>query len=241
MTTKPDIHKEIVLDAVNEVNHDHEHHKHEHKKRSYFAKLLMGLGLAILIILMIVPYYGIKLNPEPTTIPSLEDVLPSNINLKNYLTNENITANQKDIFKQVSPNNPLIKQISSKVASKSCPSGNKICQSKAIFYFVRDNINYISDPPNEYFEHPLEVIYTGGSDCDGMAILLASMQKSIGIDAGFVFVPGHVFTQVYIRDAPHKYTDDAGWINLDATCKQCGFGELSYSVANQKKEYFKSI
>ncbi|MBT7368632.1 hypothetical protein HN814_10555, partial [Candidatus Woesearchaeota archaeon] len=83
MTTKPDIHKEIVLDAVNEVNHDHEHHKHEHKKRSYFAKLLMGLGLAILIILMIVPYYGIKLNPEPTTIPSLEDVLPSNINLKN--------------------------------------------------------------------------------------------------------------------------------------------------------------
>ena len=236
------IREEAEREAERETEHQENDGEHEHKhyhKTTYFTKLILGLLLAMLIILMVVPYYGIKLNPEPKNIPSLAEVLPSN--LQEYVINSTIHVDKNNFFKNVNPNHPIIKQISSKVASQSCPSGNKICQSKAIFYFIRDNINYISDPPNEYIEHPLEVLYTGGSDCDGMAVLLATMEKSIGIEAGFVFVPKHVYTQIYLQQAPKKYKDQDGWISLDATCKQCEFGELSYGVMNQEKEYVKNI
>ncbi|MBT7903652.1 transglutaminase domain-containing protein [Candidatus Woesearchaeota archaeon] len=234
-----EIHNQIREDARKEIELEDHTHKKVHTRLSYFSKIIMGLLLVLLLILMILPYYSIKLNPEPKNIPSISEVTPSNI--QEFVTNSTIFADKKNIFKNFQPSNPLIKQIASKVVSQSCPSGNKICQAKAIYYFVRDNINYVSDPQSEYIEDPLEVIYTTGADCDGMAVLLASLEGAIGINAGFVFIPNHVYVQIYLPDASWKYKDSDGWINLDATCKNCAFGEIPVSSQKSDKDYFKNI
>jgi len=37
-------------------------------------KIIMGLFLILLLILWLVPHYGIKKNPEPNYVPSLEEL-----------------------------------------------------------------------------------------------------------------------------------------------------------------------
>jgi len=53
-----------------------------------------------------------------------------------------------------------------------------------IALWVADNINYVSDPRGlEYIQPPDETLKIGGGDCDDFAVLLASMYRSVGLDA----------------------------------------------------------
>jgi len=194
---------------------------------------ILALFLILILILWIVPYYSIKLDPEPKNIPAKESVLPANITVEE----RNTTFVTRNAFLcLLNPNDPLIKQTASKVASQSCNS-EKVCQAKAIFYFVRDNFDYISDPKTEYVESAREVLATGGSDCDGIAVLLANLEQAIGIETRFVFIPGHVYVQIKLDEAMKKYKTEDGWINLDATCSYCEFSEIPYQNAESTKTY----
>ena len=122
------------------------------------------------------------------------------------------------------PDDPDVKQVATKIAAESC-KGSKVCQAKAEYYFVRDNIDYVSDPPDEYLEHPLETLESGGADCDGEAILLANLLQAIGVYTEYVFVPQHSYVKILLPEAPNRYKDDGNWIHLDPTCKSCDFGE----------------
>jgi len=54
----------------------------------------------------------------------------------------------------------------------------------AIALWVADNINYVSDPSGfDYVQPPDETLRTGGGDCDDFAVLLASMYRSVGLEA----------------------------------------------------------
>lgn len=183
---------------------------------------IITLFLILLIVVFVIPEYAVKLNPEPTKKVTLDD-----INLPGNITFENTThkaGSKSDYLNYLTPNRPLIKQTATKIAAFACDS-NRVCQAKAIFYFVRDNFDYVSDPSDEYIETAEEVLYSAGSDCDGAAILLANLEEAIGVKTRFVFVPGHVYVQIYLPESAKKYHEE-GWVDLDPTCRYCDFGQI---------------
>lgn len=185
-------------------------------------KIILAVGLIFLIVAFIIPFYGLKHNPEPKNIPRIENVLPANIVLpENNI--EIITIG--DFNKIINPSDPIIKRIADKIASESCKS-NIICQSKALYYFVRDNYDYIKDPSSqEYIEDPKEFLSVGGGDCESGSSALAALQSSIGVRTQLVFIPGHAYVRIKYPDMPKQYLRD-GWIYLDWTCRDCSYGEI---------------
>ena len=190
-------------------------------------KYIAAVFLILMIILWIIPLYAIRMDPEPKNIPALADILPANI--------QPIENPPQDYKQLVNPTDQIIKQVADTIAGKSCTS-SKVCQAKAIYYFTRDNINYVSDPiGKEYLEDPKEVLLTSAADCESGAILLASMMEAIGIDAQLVFIPGHAFIRIRLDKAKARYKID-NHIYLEWTCKQCTFGEIPYQNINKEKQ-----
>jgi len=185
-------------------------------------KYIMMTFILLIIILWYFPQESIKLDPEPTTIPQIEEVLPPEFKVINDKVEIN---NQDDFYKYIKPTDPIIKQIANKIATTSC-DGNQVCQAKAIYYFVRNNIEYVADPLGfEYVENPEEALYTKASDCEGGTILMASLLGAIGLDYELIFIPSHVFLRIKLNKALKRYKTGE-WVYLDWTCKSCDFGEL---------------
>lgn len=186
-------------------------------------RIILAIFLLLLVILMTIPYYGVKLDPNPKEIPSYEDVVPSDLRAEER-TN---ASTRNDFYRLVNGNDQEIKMIADKIASYGC-SSEKVCQAKAIYYFVRNNLVYVSDPKYEYLKGPKETLITKSGDCDDHAILLANLMEAIGIKTEFVFVPNHVYNKIYLPDARSGYKiKGTDYVELDATCKICEFGETS--------------
>ncbi|MBW2994754.1 hypothetical protein KY312_00230, partial [Candidatus Woesearchaeota archaeon] len=71
-----------------------------------------------------------------------------------------------------------------------------------------------------------------GSDCDGLAVLLSTLELAIGVDARLVFIPRHVYVELRLDKGPGKYRQ---WFPVDATCKDCEFGSIPSN--SEKIEY----
>jgi transglutaminase-like putative cysteine protease len=205
--------------------------KLKERRKSPLAYIL-AVFFALLIILMVVPYYSIRADPEPSKLFSLDEVVPENLNIPPA----NHTPYYKsDYYLLVTPTNPTIKEIATRIATYGCGS-NAICQAKAEFYFVRNNFAYVSET-DDYLQSPQEMLLTRGGDCDDHAIMLANMMQAIGIPTKFVFVPGHVYVDIYLEDVPRKYKNEYGWVSVDPTCKSCEFGEIPVKYADVEKRY----
>jgi len=204
-------------------------------KRNPFSYLLV-LILLLLIIMMVVPFYGIKLDPEPKNIPAYLDVLPGQLDKLAKSMPGFTSESRSNYLKLLVPDNQEIRNMAARISTKSC-SQSDVCYSKALYYFVRDNIQYLGDPRTGHLESPFETLYTKGADCDGMSILLANLELAVGIPVRFAFIPNHAYIQVKIDDASNKYKQQDGWISLDPTCGNCEFGEVPYSTTNKEKEY----
>ncbi len=223
-------HQKEVIKDLGEIREDLNEIKKD--RGPWFA--ILSLFLILILLVTLVPVYYVKIDPRPRDVPSIDEVLPENTSqliIENVLYN---ISSKQDYLLIVDYEDNLIKQTATKIAVQSCDSG-KVCQAKAIFEFVRDNIKYVSEA-DEYIETPAEVLITGGADCDGHSILTASLMQSIGIPTRFVFIPGHVFVQVYLEDAMEKYKADYHWINVDPTCSYCDFGEIPKD--NSEYEFF---
>jgi transglutaminase-like putative cysteine protease len=195
---------------------------------------ILGLFLILIILLWLVPTYSIKLDPSPSYIPLISETFPGG----NETKTKNTDQNNLDYLRLVEPVNPAIKQTANKIVSLSGCKDSKVCNAKAIFYFVQRNINYVNDPINrEYLATAIETLDTGVGDCDDFSILLSNLLQSIGIKTRFIFIPGHVFVQAYLPEAMKKYKFEDSWINLDATCSNCEFGEITYSTNQADKRY----
>jgi transglutaminase-like putative cysteine protease len=185
-------------------------------------RIILSLFFLLLVSTWTFSYYGGKLDPEPTNIPNREEVVPLGIKLGN--TSTKITT-KNDLYKFITPKDQEIKRIANRIATESC-EGNRVCQAKAIYYFVRDNYEYISDPiESEYVEYPREFLTIGGGDCESGTIALASLLESIGIYTELVFKPSHAFLRIKLPEAKRRYQRE-GWIYLDWTCNSCKFGEV---------------
>jgi transglutaminase-like putative cysteine protease len=197
----------------------------EEKKESWHKgpiRYVLSIFLLLLIIMMVVPFYSVRLDPEPKNIVGLEEIN------KFVTADPNMTVKGlEEVNKVYNKNNPQIKFVADKIAASSCEE-NRVCYAKALYYFIRDNIKYVSDPNEmEYIESPEIVLKTGAADCESGSLLLLNMMESIGIDGQVVLIPGHAFIRIKLDGAIGKYKND-GWIYLDWTCGNCKFGEVPY-------------
>ncbi len=199
------------------------------------VKIMLSFGLALMIILMVVPAYNLKVDPPPRHIPSFSDVVPAGLPIASPAP---AILTRADYLARITPSDPVVKRVADKIASQSCPAGATTCQARAIFSFVQDEFSYVSDPvAYEYVKTPVESFANAAGDCDDASVLLASLLQAIGIQTRFVFIPGHVYVQAKIPDAPRRYKDGFGWIDLDPTCRDCEFGQVPYTTAHVQKEF----
>ncbi len=199
------------------------------RKRSPFYSLV-ALVTAVALFLLSINAYFYLIRPQPVDIPSLADVSGF---LGSELDQPFSSHSAEEVKRVVEEIRGNIKQVANFIAAKSCREADRVCQSKALFYFVRDEIKYVPDERfHDQLENPLTVLKTGGADCEDTAVLLVALEKAIGNKVRLVFVPGHAYAQVSIPD----YRSEK-WLNLEATCKSCKFGELPNQTAMQKKSY----
>jgi transglutaminase-like putative cysteine protease len=222
------------MKEIQEQNEDNRGREEEykHNKEPWYKgpiKIILGIFLLLLIVMWLVPFYGIKQNPEPYYLPTITELtIPE-------LTVPDVIDNDIRYYVQTTQD---IKQIADKIVTLSCKETHKVCNAKAIFYFVQSNFNYLNDPlAFEYFKTPQESFNAQAGDCDDASILLSSLLQSIGLQTRFVYVPGHVYVQVRMPEAKSSYKDEDDWINLDATCQNCKFGEISYTYSDSKKTF----
>ena len=208
----------------------------EERKRSPLIYILV-IFLILLIVLMAIPYYSVKLDPRPSKIISLDEALVGEILYVKDIDHRIVS--RLDFKRFISPEDEFVRNVAVKIVSNGCDVGGnrKVCSAKAIYYFVRNNIQYVGDPDEfEYGETVQDVISTGGSDCDGLSTTLASLLEAVGVDVRLVFIPGHVYVQANLPEAMQSYKSDGNYVSLDATCKTCEFGEVPYTD-NFDKEY----
>lgn len=199
------------------------------KKHSPFYRLVAIVAAAALILLSIRGYF-LLIHPSPRVELGLEDIqsfLPADFQ-------EPFSSHRpEEVAVVLNETRDTIKQVANRIASSSCRNGDRVCQTKALFEFVRDEITYVPDPEfHDQLENPLTVLKTGGADCEDMSVLLIALQKAIGNQARLVFVPGHAYAQVKIPN----YKDR--WLNMDATCKTCSFNEVPTDTLLKPKRYF---
>ena len=192
-------------------------------------RYILGIFLIFIIILWLFPVYSVKLDPNPDVIPKLKEVLPSSIEVINSSFNQISLA-------MVNGEDSVVKGVADKVVVRACGNKGQICHAKALFYFVRDNFEYISDPNAfEYVKTARESLVNGGGDCDDASVLLASLLDAVGVRSRFVFIPGHVYVQAYMPKALNRYKEDKDFVNLDATCSYCEFGEISWKSFDKEE------
>ena len=105
---------------------------------------------------------------------------------------------------------------------------NKVAE--AIFLWVRDNIEYINDPPGDHFPPAIETLEVKAGDCDDQAILLAAMLGSIGFEPIFVILPEHVYIEL------QQSTGES--VPMDPTLKNTVFGELPKGMRDYLEERY---
>lgn len=200
---------------------DHEEFMEEERWKKGPIVFIGGILLALLFVLSIVPAYNVKVDSNPTSTPERVDV---------FFGRNNQTVFSLESYSQIEDyvvTDGSIKQSADTISVFGC-GNDRVCQAKAQYLFVRDKIIYTNDPlRHEFVKTPGYTLDVGAGDCDDHAVLLSSLLNSIGIETRFIFVPSHVYIQAYLPESLNKYQDDDGWVNLDATCKSCDFGDLA--------------
>lgn len=108
-------------------------------------------------------------------------------------------------------------------------------------------ISYVKDPTSpftsnldqeiDFLQFPYQTLLYSGGDCDDLSILNCALFESIGIEAAFITIPGHIFMAFdsgvseadaakVIRDGRYIVQDGKVWIPLEATmCQESFEGE----------------
>jgi len=211
-----------------DIKEEFEEFEEEVKKRNPIWTII-GLAIILIFLASLIPYWAITADPRPSYTPTIAEVLPDGF------TYERVEAATYSNYVIVDSE---IKGVADRIAIKACNSGETICHAKVMFYFVRDNFEYVSDPTAfEYIKSPHESLVNQGGDCDDASVLLSSLLESVGISTRLVFVPGHVYVEAWIPKAPNRYKSERDWVPLDATCSDCEFGEVVWKYNDAERRY----
>jgi hypothetical protein len=81
---------------------------------------------------------------------------------------------------------------------KDYPPNNKEAQVNAIYRYIVENYNYVSDPrQSEFIQSPGETMQIKGGDCEDLAIFLDSLLENIGIKTYLVLTDTHCYALAY--------------------------------------------
>jgi len=108
-------------------------------------------------------------------------------------------------------------------------------------------INYVIDPKTpyedfsknkfslDYLQFPSQTLTYKAGDCDDLSILYSALLKSVGIEAAFITIPGHIFTALSLDMDPEQakrtflnsddliFTENNAWIPVEITMINEGF------------------
>ena len=172
-----------------------------------------------LMVLWLLPTSAFPVRAKLSAIPSIDELVPSTMTIP-----ERPISNDIEAF--VTHDDPELKLIAARIVTSACTRPDARCYADALFHFTKENIAYLNDPISEYYETPQETLLARAADCDGHAILLASLLRSVGILTRFSYSPGHVAIDAWLptRGLLNKeYTYE--WVHYDPTCKTCRPGE----------------
>jgi len=134
---------------------------------------------------------------DPVTIqvnPLIEDTAPK------YTTNWYTSKKVNDL---VNPTDPKVREVAVQIA-KAHPGKYNVYQLCALFDYVSNNIEYVSDPRGtDYWAKPSETLTIGAGDCDDHAILMASLIEAIGGTTRIYLTEDHMFAAVYIGEGDY--------------------------------------
>ncbi|RMF05049.1 transglutaminase domain-containing protein [Candidatus Woesearchaeota archaeon] len=238
--------EDIMLEAER-ISKELETEAKSEKQRKYLLAILAVI-LGALVVLMIIPAYSVKLDPQPEMKAISELIVRTQAEIQEKaLQNSNFSQihdQEKSIAYLASRVSAYTKRTADSIVSAACRKSaggkeNRVCHAKAIYYFVRDGMQYVGDPPDEYYKSPEESMMTLTGDCDDHSILLSSLLRAVGIRTRLVAIPNHVYVEAYIPEALERYKTEDGWVSMDATCKNCGFGEIggAAAAAGKNKRY----
>jgi hypothetical protein len=140
------------------------------------------------------------------------------------------------VFESLGEGSALAHRLGEQLAQKYPDPSQR---AEAIFYFVRDRVQYTSDADqfnyDEFAQNADELaaaIDQNGvsyGDCEDSAILLAVMYKAAGYRSAIVVGEGHTAALVYLPDykkasAVFKLDGEPGWVWAEATGKNNPLG-----------------
>lgn len=116
-------------------------------------------------------------------------------------------------------------------------SRNLIYAAQIYDFYHANDIKYVSDPSssnisgvsNDYIQFPFQTLDIKRGDCDDLLVLLAASFGSVGVETGFIDIPGHVILVVDSGlnsaqimqsgfDVNHFiYRNDKYWIPIETT------------------------
>ncbi len=126
---------------------------------------------------------------------------------------------------------------------------DQLQRAKAVFYFVRDRVNYTPDIDQFKYEEfaqnadELAAIIdqngVGYGDCEDSAVLLAVMYKGAGYRSAIMVSPGHTAALVYLPDynkatAIFELEGESGWVWAEATGRNNSLGWVPKELINVK-------
>ena len=183
-------------------------------------RLIVGLFILMILIFSFIPFYVLKLDPNPDynnlNSIDIEVLIPAT---RGYAANIQSATEKIDVGDY--------RVIAVKLSTESCSWESDVCYAKALYYFVENKIKYVSDPEVQYVQLPSETLISGGGDCEDKAILLATLLEAIGLDADIGLTHDHAFVRVQIPDALWRYKADEDYIYLDPSGDNV-FGEFNF-------------
>lgn len=78
------------------------------------------------------------------------------------------------------------------------PGGYSVLQIAQAYQWIRDNVEYRSDGPEDHWQSPAETIEIGTGDCEDQSFLLASIITAMGGNARVNIINYHAFTSVFV-------------------------------------------
>lgn len=100
----------------------------------------------------------------------------------------------------------------------------------------------------DYLQFPRQTLEYRAGDCDDLSILIAALLESVGIEAAFVTVPGHIYvsfaletppaelSRVFSSEADFIIRDGKAWVPLEVTLRREGFLRAWQEGARQWRE-----
>jgi len=134
---------------------------------------IIGLVIILIFVVSIIPAYSIKTNPPPDFQVIKDYTLTNSEIIKLESIDFDATSSIQKAIERIAIAD--YRDITVRLVTSACKMSSDLCYAQAIYYFVRDHAQYVSDPSTQYVESPAEVLLFRGSDCEGIALATAIM------------------------------------------------------------------